>query len=322
MMRAIEIKAPGGPEVLTLTQRPMPEPKPGEILIKVAAAGVNRPDMLQRMGHYPPPPGASDLPGLEVSGTVEDANGAAFETGQRVMALLPGGGYAEYAVVDARHVLPVPDSVSLEAAAGIPETLYTVWTNVFEAGALKSGERLLVHGATSGIGTMAASLATAFGATIYGTAGSDDKCTRAEELGFTKVWNYKSADWAAEMKEAGGVDVVLDMIGGDYVIKNVSLLRSGGRHVSIAFLGGMTGCFNVMEVMRGGLTLTGSTLRARDADEKARLTEALAHHVSPKLASGEVAPVVDRTFPLAEVADAHRLMESSTHVGKIVLTLS
>ncbi len=322
-MDAIEITQSGAPDVLKPARRDRPQPGEGELLIEVRAAGVNRPDVLQRKGLYPPPDGASDLPGLEVAGTVAALGPGAegFREGDAVMALLPGGGYAGFAVCHARHVLPKPETVSFVEAAAFPETAYTVFANAFEAGGLRAGERLLVHGATSGIGTMAGRMARAFGAEPYGTAGSDAKCRAAEALGYARCLNYREEDWAKLLGEAGGVDVVLDMVGGDYVAKNVSLLREGGRHVSIAFLRGADAQFNVIEVMRKRLVLTGSTLRARPAEEKARLTGEIRRQLLPKLSEGLVTPVIHETFPLADAARAHRLMESSEHVGKIVLTL-
>lgn len=322
-MRVIEISRPGGPEVLRLAERPTPEPQAGEVRIAVKAAGVNRPDLLQRQGAYPPPPGVTDVPGLEVAGVI-DAVGAGVDASLHdtpVMALLPGGGYAEFATVDARHCLPIPDGLGFAAAAASVETAFTVWANVFEAGRLRQGERLFVHGATSGIGTMAVALGRAFGAEVYGTAGTQDKCTAAEDLGFAQCFNHRTADWAPEMVALGGVDVVLDMVGGDYVSRNISMLRPGGRHVSIAFLGGFEARFNIMDLMRRQLTLTGSTLRARSADEKARLSDALRHHVLPHLASGAVRPVIDHIFDLRDAGTAHRRLEAGEVVGKVVLSV-
>jgi putative PIG3 family NAD(P)H quinone oxidoreductase len=321
-MKAVEIHEPGGPDALRLCERPLPEPGPGEIRIKVAAAGLNGPDLLQRQGLYPPPEGASDLPGLEVAGVVDAVgDGARLEPGARVTALIPGGGYAEYAIADARHTLTILEDMSFAAAAALPETLFTVWANVFEAGGLTAGETLFVHGATSGIGTMAIAMARAFGATVYGTAGTAEKCARAEALGAEKCFNYKDEDWSAAMQAAGGADVVLDMVGGDYVPRNLALLRPGGRHVSIAFKAGMKAEINIVQLMRNQLVLTGSMLRSRPAAEKARLRDAIEATVWPKVAAGAIVPVLDRTFPLAEAADAHRYLESGLHMGKVVLTL-
>ena len=322
-VKAVIAREPGGPEVLAVTRRALPPPGPGQLHVAVAAAGVNRPDVLQRMGLYPPPEGAGDVLGLEVAGTVarlgEGTEG--FAVGDRVMALLPGGGYASAANADAGATLPVPDGVSDVEAAGFCETAFTVWTNAFEGGALTPGERLLVHGATSGIGTMAGRMASALGAEVFGTAGTDEKCAAAAGFGYARCWNYREADWAAAIRDEGGVDVVLDMVGGDYVQRNLSCLREGGRHVSIAFLRGATAEVSVVDVMRRRLTLTGSTLRGRAPAEKARIADALRTHVLPLLAAGRVTPVIDGTFPLEKAADAHRRMESSEHVGKIVLTL-
>ena len=314
---------PGGPEALTLGTHRLPPPGPGEVAIRVAAAGVNRPDVLQRMGLYPAPDGASDILGLEVAGTVAalGAGAAGVAVGDRVMALLAGGGYASRANADAGSVLPVPDGVDDIEAAAFCETAFTVWANVFEAGALTPGGRPLVHGATSGIGTMAGKMASALGAEVFGTAGTDEKCRAAEGLGYACCWNYREADWAEEVRAAGGVDVVLDMVAGDYVAKNLSAMREGGRHVSIAFLRGAKAEVSVVDLMRRRLTLTGSTLRGRPAPEKARIAGELRRHVLPLLARGLVTPVIDSTYPLAGAAEAHRRMESSAHVGKIVLTL-
>ena len=319
-MNCIEISSPGGPEVLALTQRAIPEPKQGEILIKVAAAGVNRPDILQRKGFYPPPEGASDLPGLEVAGTVEAVGGdvGSVQVGDKVCALLPGGGYAEYAIADHRLCLPIPDGLTFEEAACLPETFFTVWTNVFEDGALKSNETLLVHGGASGIGTTALLLAKAKGAQIIATAGTDEKCDRLRELGAT-AYNYKATKWDEEIIQAGGLDVILDMVGGDYVERNINCLKPNGRHVSIAFLNGIMGQVNVMTIMRKRLTLTGSTLRARSAEEKARLAQVLEKEVWPLFEKEDFRPMIDSRFPLKDAAKAHERMETSDHFGKIVL---
>jgi putative PIG3 family NAD(P)H quinone oxidoreductase len=323
-MNAIEISAPGDADVLTLCKRPVPEPAAGEVLIKVTAAGINRPDVLQRMGLYPPPEGASDLPGLEVSGVVvKTGDGVeAGLMGQKVCALMPGGGYAEYAVADARLCLPVPDTLSMTEAAGLPETFFTVWTNVFEDGGLAAGETLLVHGGASGIGTTAIAMATTFGAKVITTAGTDEKCAMLEKMGAAHAFNYKTADWAAEIQKLGGVDVVLDMIGGDYVQRNLNCLKPRGRHVSIAFLGGMTAEINIMQVMRGRLTLTGSTLRARTPDEKALIASALRDRVWPLIEEGNIKPVIDQVMPLADASAAHKRMEASSHIGKIILEVT
>lgn len=325
MMNCIEIIAPGGPEVLRPAQVAVPTPGPGEVLIKVAAAGVNRPDVLQRQGRYDPPPGASLLPGLEVAGEIA-ALGEGVENwrvGDKVCALLAGGGYAEYAVAPAGQVLPVPKGLSMAEAAGLPETVFTVWTNVFERGALKPGESLLVHGGASGIGSTAVQLAKALGARVFATAGDDDKCRAVERLGAELCVNYRLQDFVAEIKAATGgrgVDVVLDMVGGDYIARNIELLAPDGRHVSIAFLQGPKATLNMFPVMIKRLTLTGSTLRARSVAEKTRLAQAVRKNVWPLIKTGTFRPVVHATFPLAQAADAHRMMEASTHIGKIILT--
>lgn len=325
VMNCIEIVAPGGPEVLRPAQAAVPTPGPGEVLIKVAAAGVNRPDVLQRQGRYDPPPGASLLPGLEVAGEIVALGENVDESrvGDSVCALLAGGGYAEYAVAPAGQVLPIPKGLSMAEAAGLPETVFTVWTNVFERGALKPGESLLVHGGASGIGSTAVQLAKALGASVFATAGDDDKCRMVERLGAALCVNYRVQDFVAEIKAATdnrGVDVVLDMVGGEYVARNIDLLAMDGRHVSIAFLQGPKATLNMFPVMTKRLTLTGSTLRARSVEEKTRLAKAVRENVWPLIAAGEFRPVVHARFPLAQAADAHRMMEASTHIGKIILT--
>lgn len=323
-MTAIEIAEPGGPEVLRPTAAPVPRPGPGEVLIEVAFAGVNRPDVIQRTGGYPPPPGASPLPGLEIAGTVvalgEGATGYAL--GDAVCALVAGGGYAEYCVAPVPQVLPVPRGFSLEQAAALPETFFTVWTNVFERGGLRAGEAFLVHGGSSGIGTTAIQLAKAFGATVFTTAGSAEKCRACEELGADRAIHYREEDFVAVVKEATGkrgVDLILDMVGGDYIARNIDALAPDGRHVSIAFLAGPKVTFNMQKVMVKRLTLTGSTLRPRPVAEKGAIAAALRAQVWPLLEAGQVAPVLHKTFPLAEAAAAHALMESSAHIGKILL---
>lgn len=324
-MTCVEIAEAGGPEVLRATKRPIPMPGPGEILVKVAAAGVNRPDMLQRQGRYDPPPGASDLPGLEIAGSIaaigEDVTG--WAVGEEVCVLVAGGGYAEYCIAPAVQVLPVPKGFGMTEAAAVPETYFTVWTNVFERGALKSGESLLVHGGSSGIGTTAIQLAKAFGATVFATAGNADKCRACEELGADRAIDYKTEDFVQVVREASGgrgVDVVLDMVGGDYIARDIEIMAMDGRHVSIAFLQGPKVSLNMMPVMTRRLTLTGSTLRARPVAEKGRIAAALRETVWPLLETGTVRPVIHRVFPLEQAVEAHRLMESSAHIGKIVLT--
>ncbi|WP_170445457.1 NAD(P)H-quinone oxidoreductase [Ruegeria arenilitoris] len=324
MMRAIEITTPGGPDVLKLTERPMPEPGQGQVVLKVAYAGVNRPDALQRAGAYDPPPGASDLPGLEASGEVvaigSGVSGLAL--GDQVCALLPGGGYAEYVVTPAAHCLPVPSGLSLKQAACLPETFFTVWSNVFTRGGLKAGERFLVHGGSSGIGTTAIQLANAFGARVFVTAGSDEKCRACLDLGAERAINYKSEDFVAAMRAEGGADLILDMVGGDYIPRNVKALAEDGRLVQIAFLQGPVVELNFALMMVKRLTLTGSTLRPQSDLAKARIAQDLHEAVWPLLEAGKVAPVMDSEFDLADAGAAHARMESSGHIGKIVLKVS
>ncbi len=323
-MTAIEIAEPGGPEVLKPGRRPVPRPAPGEVLIRVAAAGVNRPDVLQRKGAYPPPPGASDIPGLELAGEVVGL-GAGVETwqaGDKLCALVAGGGYAEYAVAPAAQCLPQPQGLTPLEAAALPETCFTVWSNVFDRGGLKAGERFLVHGGSSGIGTAAIQLARAFGARVFATAGSAEKCRVCEELGAERAIDYREEDFVAVVKEAaGGCDLILDMVGGAYIARDVDLLSPDGRLVFIAFLGGPKAELDFLPVMVKRLTLTGSTLRARDVAFKAAIAASLQARVWPLIEAGQVRPVIHRSFPLAEAAQAHALMESSQHIGKIVLTV-
>jgi putative PIG3 family NAD(P)H quinone oxidoreductase len=323
---AIEIKEPGGPEVLVPVERPKPVPAAGELLIKVAAAGINRPDVFQRRGRYPPPPGASDIPGLEIAGTVEaiGAGVADWPVGSAVCALVAGGGYAEYCTAPAPQCLPVPRGLDFVVAAAIPETFFTVWTNVFERGRLASGESLLVHGGSSGIGTTAIQLARARGARAFATAGSAEKCAACERLGAEQCVNYRDGDFVAAIKSATGgrgVDVILDMVGADYFARNLDVLAVDGRLVEIATLTGVKGEINIQTIMQRRLTITGSTLRARAVAEKGAVAAAVRREVWPLLESGAVKPIVFKTFPLRQAADAHRLMESSAHIGKIVLTV-
>lgn len=320
-MRAVEISEPGGPEVLQPTERPVPQPGVGEVLIEIAWAGVNRPDALQRAGSYAPPPTASDLPGLEAAGTVVAVGPgvSAPSVGDAVCALLPGGGYAEYAVTPAAHCLPVPAGLGLKEAACLPETFFTVWTNVFDRGALDAGETILVHGGTSGIGTTAIQLASAFGARVFATAGSDEKCKVCADLGAERAINYREEDFVAVVRDAGGADLILDMVGGEYLPRNVKALKDDGRLVQIAFLSGPKVELNFAQVMVRRLTITGSTLRPQSDLAKARIADSLRDRVWPLLDAGRVAPVMDSTFPLDSAADAHRRMESSAHIGKIVL---
>jgi putative PIG3 family NAD(P)H quinone oxidoreductase len=324
-MRFIDVAAPGGPEVLILAEGPVPVPGEGEVLIRVAAAGVNRPDILQRTGHYPPPPGASAILGLEVSGTIAalGAGVTGWRAGDEVCALIAGGGYAEYCVAPAPQCLPPPEGVPLVAAAGLPETCFTVWTNVFDRGRLAAGESFLVHGGTSGIGTTAIQLARAFGARVFATAGSAGKCAVCRELGAERAIDYRQEDFVATVKEAtqgNGVDVILDMVGGPYVERNLRALAVEGRLVQIAFLEGSRVTLDLVHLMVRRQTITGSTLRPRSVADKAAIARALRDRVWPLFAAGTVRPVIDRSFPLAEAAAAHALMESSRHIGKILLT--
>lgn len=322
-MKAIEITAPGGPEVLQVTERPMPEPGAGEILIKVAYAGVNRPDALQRSGAYQPPKGASDLPGLEASGEVVAVGPgvSGWAAGDQVCALLPGGGYAEYVVTPAAHALPVPDGMRLREAACLPETYFTVWSNVFMRGGLKAGERFLVHGGSSGIGTTAIQLAHLFGARVFATAGSKDKVAACEALGAEHAINYREEDFVEVLRSEGGANLILDMVGGPYLPRNVKALADDGRLVQIAFLQGAKVELNFAQVMLRRLTLTGSTLRPQSVSAKAAICDALRKNVWQHLSSGRVAPVMDSEFPLVEAASAHAHMEAGQHIGKIVLAV-
>lgn len=327
-MRAVEIAGFGGPEVLRLAERPMPRHGAGELLIRVAASGINRPDVLQRKGHYAAPAGTSDLPGLEVAGVIEDGDAdalaaAGLKRGDRVCALVAGGGYAQWCVAPVAQCLPVPEGWTDVEAASLPETFFTVWSNVFDRGRLKAGETLLVQGGSSGIGVTAIQLGRAFGATVIVTAGSDDKCRACLDLGAHHAINYKTHDFAAEVQRitAGkGVDVVLDMVAGDYVAREVECLAEDGRLVIIAVQGGIQSSFNAGLVLRRRLTVTGSTLRPRSVEFKGAIALALREQVWPLLAARTVQPVVHSTFPAAEAARAHALMESSQHAGKIVLT--
>ncbi|HUI16898.1 MAG TPA: NAD(P)H-quinone oxidoreductase [Alphaproteobacteria bacterium] len=324
-MTAIEIKAFGAPEVLVAASRPLPQPGSDELLVKVAAAGVNRPDVLQRQGHYNPPPGASDLPGLEIAGTIAGlgAGVTGWRLGDKVLALLAGGGYAEYAVAPLPQCLPVPKGLGMVEAAAIPETFFTVWTNVFERGGLKAGESFLVHGGASGIGTSAIQLARARGARVFASASGAEKCKACEALGAEKCVDYKSEDFVELLTKATGgkgVDVILDMVGGDYTARNLKLLAPDGRLVQIAFLRGAKVEIDLAPLMLKRLTLTGSTLRARSIAEKGRIAAALRREVWPLFEAGKLKPMIYKTFPLKEAAAAHRLMESNAHIGKIVLT--
>jgi putative PIG3 family NAD(P)H quinone oxidoreductase len=326
-MRVVELAGHGGPEVLRPATRPRPLPGPGEVLIAVEAAGVNRPDVLQRQGHYPPPPGASDIPGLEVAGRVSAVGDGVrgWRTGDRVCALLAGGGYAEYAAAPAAQCLPLPRGLDPVQAAALPETLFTVWTNVFERGRLRAGETLLVHGGSGGVGTAAIALAHARGARVLATAGSAAKCAACVALGAERAVNYHQEDFLPAVKEATGgrgVDVILDMVGGDYTPRNVECLAVEGRLVQIAFLRGSKVDLDLRAVMQKRLTVTGSTLRARGVEEKGAIARALREQVWPLIEDGRVRPPVHATFPLERAADAHRLMESGAHIGKIVLVVN
>jgi NADPH2:quinone reductase len=326
-MTAIAIRAPGGPDMLVPEQRPLPRPGEGEVLIKVAAAGVNRPDVMQRQGLYPPPAGATDIPGLEIAGEVV-ALGAGlkrWKLGDKVMALVVGGGYAEYCLAHESHALPVPEGLTLVAAAAIPETFFTVWHNAFERGHLQAGETLLVHGGSSGIGTAAIQLAKAFGARVITTAGSAEKCDACRRLGADVAVNYRQQDFVAATEAATGgkgADVILDMVGGDYIERNYEAAAVEGRVVQIAFQGSPKATVDFRRIMLKRLTHTGSTLRARSVADKGAIARAVEGHVLPLIAAGRVAPVIDSTFPLAEASAAHARMETSAHIGKIVLTVA
>lgn len=324
-MRAIIADGAGGPEVLRVATLPVPRPGPGEILVRVAAAGVNRPDVVQRQGHYAPPPGAPDTLGLEIAGEVVARGPGAenFAFGDKVMALVPGGGYAEYAVAAQDNALPVPDGLTMVEAAAIPETYFTVWTNVFDRGGLKPGETLLVHGGSSGIGTTAIQLAKAFGARVFVTAGSEEKCEACRSLGADLAINYRETDFVAAVKEVtgkAGVDVILDMVGGDYISRNYDAAAQDARIVQIAFMKGGKAEADFRKLMMKRLTHTGSTLRPRSVAQKAEIARALRERVLPLLAEGRCKPLIDSVFPLAEAARAHERMDSSAHIGKIVLT--
>ena len=323
-MQVVEISAPGGPEALRIATQPVPAPKAGEVLIKVAAAGVNRPDVLQRMGRYPVPAGASPLPGLEVAGTIAATGGVEIEwkIGDSVCALTPGGGYAEYCIAPASNCLPIPKTLSALEAASLPETFFTVWTNVFDRARLQPGETLLVQGGSSGIGVAAIQIAHARGHRVFATAGSAEKCAACEKLGAERAINYKTEDFVEIVKAstAGkGVDVILDMVGGNYVPKEIKCLAEDGRMVFIASLGGVKAEIDIFEIQRRRLVITGSTLRPRPVEFKGAIAKSLREKIWPLIEAGRIKPVVYKTFPLAQASEAHRLMESSQHIGKIVL---
>jgi putative PIG3 family NAD(P)H quinone oxidoreductase len=324
-MRAIEIAEPGGPDVLRLVERPVPEPRAGEVLVRVTAAGINRPDIMQRMGKYPPPPGASDIPGLEISGEIVAVRDIErLRVGQRVCALVTGGGYAEYCAAPAEQCLRIPEAVTERHAAAIPETFFTVWTNLFERGRLQAGERVLIHGGTSGIGTTAIQLARAFGATPFATAGSEEKCAASRRLGAARAINYHVEDFVAAVgaETAGeGVDLVLDIVGGDYLPRNLECLRLNGRLIQIGLIGGSKASVDLRAILQKRLTITGSTLRARTVAEKGAIAHALEEKVWPLLDRGEVRPIVHAELPLERAADAHRELESGRVIGKLVLVV-
>jgi NADPH2:quinone reductase len=323
-MRAVEIAQPGDPDVLRTVERPVPRPADGEVLIRVDAAGVNRPDIMQRLGKYPPPPGASDIPGLEIAGVVVAGSSTDFKNGDRVCALVAGGGYAEYCAVPRQQILPVPDGLGDVESAAIPETFFTVWTNLFERGGLRTGETVLVHGGTSGIGTTAIQLARVFGATVLATAGTDEKCAACERLGASYAINYQTQDFVTAVRHATGgvgVDVILDIVGGDYLPRNLECLALNGRLVQIGLMGGSKAAINLRLVLQKRLALLGSTLRARTPDEKGLIAKAVRKAVWPLLARGEVRPIIHRTFPLDRAADAHAELESGRVIGKVVLTV-
>ena len=325
-MMAVEIAAPGGPEQLRIVRRPMPQPGEGEVLVRVAAAGVNRPDVMQRQGRYPPPPGASDIPGLEIAGEVIalGANVSGVALGDQVTALLPGGGYADYAIAAAPLCLPIPKGLSMIEAAALPETYFTVWTNLFERGGLKAGESVLIHGGTSGIGTTAIQLAVAWGARVFATAGTMEKARACERLGAARGIDYRTEDFVEVIRRetAGkGVDLILDMVGASYLARNMDAAAIEGRLVVISLIGGARAEINLGTLMSKRLTITGSTLRIRTVAQKAAVADGLRRHVWPLLSAGRVRPVIHATFPLAQASEAHRLMETSQHIGKIVLTV-
>lgn len=324
-MRAIEIKQPGGPEQLVVTDRPMPKPGAGEVLIKVAAAGINRPDVFQRQGNYAPPPGASDIPGLEVAGEIVSGavEGSSFKIGDQVCALVAGGGYAEYCVAPIEQCLPIPKGLSLVEAAGLPETYYTVWSNVFDRGRLGEGEALLVHGGASGIGTTAIQLAVAMGNKVYATVGSDERVKAVEALGATGI-NYKTQDFVEEIKkltDKRGVDVILDMVAGDYIARDIQCLAEDGRIVIIATLGGSKSSFDANALMRKRQTITGSTLRPRPISFKAQIAQNLHKRVWPLLEAGKIKPIIHTTIDLSEAGNGHAMMEAGEQIGKIIMTV-
>jgi putative PIG3 family NAD(P)H quinone oxidoreductase len=325
-MTVVEIAAPGGPEQLRTALRPVPKPAAGEVLVRVAAAGVNRPDVMQRQGRYPPPPGASDIPGLEIAGDIValGAGVSGVKVGDRVTALLPGGGYAEYAVAAAPLCLPVPEGLNMVEAAALPETYFTVWTNLFDRGGCKAGQTVLIHGGTSGIGTTAIQLAVAWGARVFATAGTAEKARACERLGAARGIDYRTEDFVEVIRQetqGRGVDLILDLVGGSYLARNLEAAAVEGRLVIISLIGGARAEINLLTIMSKRLTLTGSTLRARTVEQKAAVAEAVRRNIWPLLSAGRVRPIIHATFPLAKASEAHRLMETSKHIGKIVLTI-
>lgn len=321
-MRCIEITNPGKNSKLNYTKRPIPVPSKGEVLIKIHAAGINRPDLIQRMGHYPPPKGVTDIPGLEVSGEIVDPNGCTeFKKGDHVMALIAGGGYAEYCIAPVQQVLSLPSAdTDMISAAAIPETFFTVWTNFFDSGKLQKGETVLIHGGTSGIGTTAIQIAKLYDCTVITTAGSDEKCEACRKLGADIALNYRTQDFVDEA-QGHNINLILDMVGGDYLAKNIDCLAPFGRHVSIAALNGKNAEVDILKIMRKRLILTGSTLRARSPDEKGKIKDALQKNIWPALAAGTIKPVIDSVFDFNDADNAHKKMQQSTHIGKIVLRL-
>jgi NADPH:quinone reductase len=325
-MTVVEIAAPGGPEQLKPAVRPLPQPGEGEVLVRVEAAGVNRPDVMQRQGRYPPPPGASDLPGMEVAGEIValGSNVSHWSVGDKITSLLPGGGYAQYAVAAAALCMPIPQGLSMVEAAALPETFLTVWTNLFERGGCKAGDVVLIHGGTSGIGTTAIQLAKAWGARVYATAGSEKKARACEEFGALRGIDYRTEDFVQVLRtetKGYGVDITLDMVAGSYVQRNLEIAALEGRVVTISLLGGSRAEINMGMILTKRLTLTGSTLRSRTVAQKAAVADAVRQHVWPLLAARQVRPIIYATFPLGEASEAHRLMETSNHIGKIVLTI-
>ncbi len=325
-MTVVEIAAPGGPEQLKSSVRPTPQPGHGEVLVRVEAAGVNRPDVMQRQGRYPPPPGASDLPGMEIAGEIValGSNAEGLSVGDKITSLLPGGGYAQYAIAAAPLCMPLPDGLSMVEAAAIPETYLTVWTNLFDRGGCKAGDVVLIHGGTSGIGTTAIQLANQWGARVFATAGSEEKARACEKLGAIRGIDYRKEDFVQVMRtetKGHGVDITLDMVAGTYVQRNLDIAAIEGRVVTISLLGGSRAEINMGMILTKRLTLTGSTLRSRSIAQKAAVADAVRENVWPLLAAGRVRPIIYATFPLAEASEAHRLMESSKHIGKIVLTV-